>query len=342
MQHREDAPTSTTMAHAHDAGGKLIREWWWLGWSQELPVHSDQWQRYPPTVEYHLSTAYDALRLEGRCQGLVLDLEPVTEGKQPYQVWMAQPVMVENKNEPALLGKLAIAGYTKDLWQLPKEQFPATVRGGGDVRIGFYQIYKEHVEQLNVLNDYLTDSRSLPCAITSPIRRRVVIRIEMERPAFIHQDVNRFRKKKDPLPPAEAVFQWWCDDTSGGVGHWEKYPPDVCLQLERELTTNEGFKNCEVPVPIYTDTYSVKRLSRERPVVLVEQSKAQGVRENILPRRLLTLDCEHFDDMDRATDNCFVQFRNGEPKRRRPVRRVRLPAQEDVDDANRNILVHPQ
>lgn len=174
------------------------REWWWLGWGQEVPVRTEQWVRYSQAIEYHLSASYDAMRLEGRRQGLVLDLGPFTEGEQPYQVWMAKAVTVENTNEPALVGKLAIAGYTRDLWQLPKEQLPAAVQRGGKVRTGFYQIFKEHVEQLQVLNDYLTDARSPPCPITSPVRRRVVILIETERPAFIFQDVNRFRKKKSP------------------------------------------------------------------------------------------------------------------------------------------------
>jgi len=55
--------TSTTlrasnMAHTQNAGGKCIeREWWWLGWSQELPVSSDQWMRYKPAVEHHLSAS---------------------------------------------------------------------------------------------------------------------------------------------------------------------------------------------------------------------------------------------------------------------------------------------
>jgi len=269
--------------------------------------------------------------MEGRNEGLVLDLGPFTEEQQPYQVWMAQPVTVKNRNVPELLGKLAIAGYTRDLWQLPTEQFPATVQEGGEVTIGLYQIYKEHVEQLKVLNDYLTDVRSRPCPITSPIRRRVVILIERERPAFT-QDANRFRKQKavaikaevhDPIPPTEAVFQWWWGDPSGGVGHWKSYHPHVCLQLEKELASNEGFKNCKVPVPIDGVRYSLKRLSEERPFDFVEQSNVQGFRESFLPSHVLTLDCELFDDVDRATSNCFVQFQNGNPKHRRPVRRVR-------------------
>jgi len=190
------------------------------------------------------------------------------------------------------------------------------------------------VEQLKGLNDYLTDAGSPPCTITSPIRRRVVILIETERPAFIFQDVDRFRKKKapattsepevhDPIPLAGAVFQWWCGDPLGGGGHWKNYHPHVCLRLEKELATNEGFKNCEVHVPIDGVRYSLKRLSRERPFDFVKQSNMQSFRENFLPNHVLTLDCGLFDDVDRVTGNCFVQFQNGNPKRRRPVRSVR-------------------
>jgi len=49
----------------------------------------------------------------------------------------------------------------------------------------------------------------------------------------------------------------------------------------------------------------------------------QGFRETLLPSHVLTLDCGLFDDVDRASGNCFVQFQNGSTRRRRPVRRVR-------------------
>jgi len=199
--------------------------------------------------------------------------------------------------------------------------------------MGFYQIRREHVEQLQVLNDFLTDARSLPCTITSEIRRRVVIPIETERPACL-QDANRFRQTKAPAissEPAVVVFQWWRGDPWQRVGHWESYPPQVCLQLEKELAANEGFKNCEVPVSIDGDKYSpidgvrysLMRISRERPFDFVEQSNVTGFPEPFLPSDVLTLDDGLFNDMDRTTGNFFVQFRNGNPKHRRPVRRVR-------------------
>jgi len=46
------------MAHSQNVGGKLIKhEWWWLAWLQKLPVRADQWVRYDPAVEYHLSAS---------------------------------------------------------------------------------------------------------------------------------------------------------------------------------------------------------------------------------------------------------------------------------------------
>jgi len=102
------------------------------------------------------------------------------------------------------------------------------VHRGGQIRTGFYQIHKEHVEQLKLLNDYLTDARSLPCTINSPIWRKVVILAETDRPVFIFQDVNRFRQKReaatrlelevhDPIPPRGGSLL----SGGGGVTHLE-------------------------------------------------------------------------------------------------------------------------
>jgi len=301
-------------------------------------VRQEQWVRYTPTVEYHLTASYEAMRVEGRNQGLVLDLGPFTEGEQPYQVWQAKPVTVENQNESKLLGKLAIAGYTRDLWFLPKEQLPTSVSRSGlvsEVRTGFYQIHREHAAQLEVLNEYLTNAQSPPCPITSPIRRRVVLLIETERPAFIFQDVNRFRKKKaqaaipaqpevhDAIPPEEAVFQWWWGDPYGGIGHWKNYHPHVCANLEKALATNTDFQDCKVEVPIDEVRYCLRRISRDNPFDYVEQSNMQGFREPFLPSHVVTVEHGLFEDVERASGNCFVQFQRGNPKRRRPVRRVR-------------------
>jgi len=88
--------------------------------------------------------------------------------------------------------------------------------------IGLYQIHKEHLEQLQVLNDYLTNARSPPCTITA------VVVIETERPAFMFQDMNRFRQKReaatrlelevhDPIPPRGGSLL----SGGGGVTHLE-------------------------------------------------------------------------------------------------------------------------
>jgi len=48
-----------------------------------------------------------------------------------------------------------------------------------------------------------------------------------------------------------------------------------------------------------------------------------GFREIFLPEHIVTVDNFLYDDLTKSLDNCFVQFQNGNPRRRRPVRRIR-------------------
>lgn len=312
------------------------REWWWLGWEQKLPVDPTQWARYEPNVSYHLCASLDAMTVEGRADGLVLDLAPFTDPPSPYQVWRARPVEVTNTNEPELCGKLAIAGYSKDLWDLPKEQLPPSAKHG-KVVAGFYQVRRDHTKQLEEMNRYLTDSRNPYWPFTEPPRRRVVILIEIERPGFMFGDVDRFRKRRvptvrpaieevehDSVPPGEAVFQWWWGDPQeGGIGHWKNYHPHVSARLEKALSENRRFSNCMESVQIDEVRYNLQRISRDLPFDYVGQSSQGGFREPFLPSHIITVDFGLYDEQTRMTRNCFVQFQRGNPKRRRPVRRVR-------------------
>jgi len=169
-----------------------------------------------------------------------------------------------------------------------------------------------------------------------------VILIEIDRPKFMFGDVDRFRKKKHLLPPAlveatahdavpagKAVFQWWWGDPNEGMkGHWKNYHPHVSARLEQALLEqalleNDRFKNCLEAVPIDEVRYSLQRISRERPFDYMDRSNlGAGFREPFLPSHIITVDFGIYDQHTRMTSNCFVQFQQGNPKRRRPVRRI--------------------
>eukprot|EP00439_Symbiodinium_sp_Y106_P008826 s5059_g1.t1 len=70
---------------------------------------------------------------------------------------------LHSMNEGELEGHLAIAGYTKALWELPRDMLPPTPAAKhGKVIAGFYQVHKDSVEPLEVFLRYLTDTNSRP------------------------------------------------------------------------------------------------------------------------------------------------------------------------------------
>jgi len=319
------------------AGGEQIqREWYWLNGEQKKPIDVRAWMRYEPTQEIHLSMSYTAMQMEERTEGVVVDLAYFSSPPSPYKVCRANPIEVVNPNH-SLKDGLAIAGYPKDLWYAPLHQLPPMAKHG-KVVTGFYQIHRDYVDMLKELNEYLGDpqNRNDPTA-REPCRRRVVILIEIERAKHFFGDVDRFRRKRtstptvaladagehDSVPPGEAVFQWWWGDPMTGWGHWKNYHPHVSAHLEKMLATREGFRSCHESVAIDEVRYRIQRISRERPFDYLQQNLAGNFRETFMPEHIVTIDNSMFDDMTRATSNCFVQFQNGNPKRRRPVRRIK-------------------
>eukprot|EP00927_Polykrikos_kofoidii_P046488 TRINITY_DN40718_c0_g1_i1.p1 TRINITY_DN40718_c0_g1~~TRINITY_DN40718_c0_g1_i1.p1 ORF type:complete len:711 (-),score=118.83 TRINITY_DN40718_c0_g1_i1:160-2292(-) len=313
-------------------------EWWWLDFEQKMPVRVDQWKQYDPAVTVHLSASYAAMKLENRDSGLVLDLEAWSNPPSPYQVWRGKPIEVCNPNEPTRRrGGLSIAGYDRELWEFPQEQLPPSARKGKCIK-GFYQIFKPHVPLLEQLEKHLADGSARALAPSEQVRRRVVMLIEIERPNFMFAGVDRFRKKRhgkaatekaepvhDPVPPGDAVFQWWFGDPRpGGWGHWKSYLPHVSNKLEEAYTSNWSFREGQEAFPIDAVRYSLKKVTRERPFDFMDQQHAGTIfREPFMPQNVLTVDCPLYDEATRALGNCFVQFQNGNPKRRRPVRRIR-------------------
>jgi hypothetical protein len=299
-------------------------------------VHRDQWVPYDPAVSFHLSESVKAMLADGRSCGLVLDLGTFTAPPQPYQVWMGNALEVTNPSAGHLLGKMTFAGYPTDMWtDLVPDALPIEAKQGRVVA-GYYQVRSDHVTELHSLENYLSDTSGLLYAPLDP-RRRVVIMIEIERPDFVYKDPNRFRNKKvregqpqaslgaaamenDAVPLGEAVFQWWWGDPNdGGKGHWKNYHPHVSAQLEETLKNDQDFVTCRAPMSIDGVRYMLQRITRECPFDYLGKES----REQFLPEHVVTIDHGLYDGPTRIMDNCFVQFQKGNPKRRRPVRRIR-------------------
>jgi len=337
------------MAQAPAGGtGTLRREWWFLGGPQEKPVRADQWLQYDPPVQFHLSAQVDAMRMEGNEDGLVLDMGPFTEPPLPYQIWCSRAgVECLNNNEPAHVGQGMRAGFPKELWELGPDQLPASARHGIVVK-GFYQIHGGHIQHLQSLERYLQDGSSRPIThfvtLEGPIRRRVVLLIEFERPNFMFGNMNRFRKIKvaesgaasardvatsgeagehDNVPAGEAVFQWWWGDPYTGWGHWKNYHHHVSDRLEREYSSNQQLRNCQDVIALDGARYMLQKISAEKPFDYLDDNLTQNFREPFLPAHIVRVDHPLFDEQTRLLGNTFVQFQKGNPKRRRPVRRVR-------------------
>lgn len=324
-------------------------EWWWLNGEQRTPINVQQWVRYEPQVSYHLSASYSAMLAENSAEkeGLVLDLEAWTDPPLGYQIWRGREVEVRNSKAGQLtVGQHAIAGYPKELWKPGTSQLPASAKDG-IIQAGFYQVRKDHVKYMKKLDEFIGDSSCPDDPFPEPPRRRVVILIVISRPAFIF-GADRFRSslrrirsgikgnkpeekqipipiqnaEHDSIPQDAAVFQWWWGDPEpGGVGHWKNYHPHISAKLEQAFATNQQFRNCETPIEIDPVRYMLQRITKDHPFDYRAQS--ENFREPFLAQHVTKVDYFLFDDQARILNHCFVQFQRGNPKRRRPVRRVR-------------------
>ncbi|CAK0790717.1 unnamed protein product [Prorocentrum cordatum] len=342
-------PASSRSAAGHfepacerSAAARKRYEWWWLNGHNRKPIRAEQWVAYEVAAQYHLTASWESMQLEGNTTGIVLDLAPFTSPPSPYQVWRAGAIEVTNKNAADMFGQLAIAGFPKDLWELPPASLPRSAKQGKVVS-GFYQVHGEHATLVHELSRYLGD----PWASVAPEtpRRRVVLLIEQDRPDFIFAGVDRFRKRtthekigaasrllageSDSVPAGEAVFQWWWGNPVSGIGHWKNYHQHVSAKLEAMLAENSRFRTGEEPVEIDPVRYCLQRISTDKPFDFLEQNRLNTFREPFLPEFVLAVDSLFqngqpvFDHQARLTSNCFVQFHKGNPRRRRPVRRVR-------------------
>lgn len=127
--------------------GAPVRRWFFLGGSQCRPISHDQWEEYSPDVAYHLNSAFDEMLLDGRTDGLLLDLAPFTNPPAPYQVWKGIPEMVKNPREmdPLLAccgGRMVqkVAGFDSSLWDMNADELPPVARQASLVK-HFYQVH---------------------------------------------------------------------------------------------------------------------------------------------------------------------------------------------------------
>lgn len=336
------AANRTGCAPSQGVAADTRRQWFWLAAAeQKLPLKAEYWQPYEPELQYHLSASYNAMCMEGRTQGLVLDLSFFTTPPSPYQVWRARPEEVLNEREFDAYrssNNMCVAGFPSNLWPSLPSMLPPVARHGRVVA-GFYQIRPDQIAPLDQLMDYLREPSSGPNPLDEPPKRRVVLLVEIERPNFMFGSVDRFRKKKpvaaapaagqappgenDQVPAGEAVFQWWWGDPNTGWGHWKNYHPHVSARLEQELATNPLFASGEGVVSIDDVRYNLQRISQDRPFNYLDDNVHGNFREVFLPENVVTVQNPLYDEQTRLTNNCFVQFQKGNPKRRRPVRRIR-------------------
>eukprot|EP00747_Dinoflagellata_sp_TGD_P029905 gnl/TRDRNA2_/TRDRNA2_134259_c0_seq1.p1 gnl/TRDRNA2_/TRDRNA2_134259_c0~~gnl/TRDRNA2_/TRDRNA2_134259_c0_seq1.p1 ORF type:complete len:666 (+),score=105.72 gnl/TRDRNA2_/TRDRNA2_134259_c0_seq1:108-2000(+) len=273
------------------------------------------------------------MRLQDNCHGLLLSLQAFTDPPRNHQIWRARPIEVQNKHQATLLGRLAIAGLPKERWECSPHALPPSAKHGCVVT-GFYQVASEHAQKVEDLGKLLSDPASPPLP-NERLRVRVVILIELERPGFM-SNPDRFWKKKtttqssigsttslqtehDEVPRGEAVFQWWWGDPMSGFGHWKSYHPHVSARLDEAFRSNQAFQDCREAIAIDDVRYSLQRILKDRPFNYLDEPS----REPFLPEHIVTINDPIYDEQARLTKNCFVQFQNGNPKRRRPVRRVR-------------------
>jgi len=105
----------------------------------------------------------------------------------------------------------------------------------------------------------------------------------------------------------------------------------VSNRLEEALRHNTDFRECRAAVPIDAVRYSLQRITAQQPFNYLDRNIDGNFREQFLPASVLTVDSPIYDEVSRFTNNCFVQFQTGNPKRRRQVRRIRRGEAAGID-----------
>uniref|UniRef100_A0A7S2Q919 Uncharacterized protein n=1 Tax=Zooxanthella nutricula TaxID=1333877 RepID=A0A7S2Q919_9DINO len=268
-----------------------------------------------------------------------------TDPPLPYIVCKGRIVTVRN---PAcgqeMQGLRTVAGMPLELWDEPAKHqslLPKSFRGIGCVIGYFYQVHHESVGHLEQLERHFEDATGrTPAPAVNP-RRRVVIFVQL--PSTLGGDVRRFARRRSSGAmemPTESVtvidaangaeqdntpiYEWWLGPAppqhlvqSPPEGRWKPYHPQVCRRLEAAYQNNHSFRSGEAPTDVDGVRYMMQHVIAERPFDYFGAPS----REPFLAENKVTVDHPCFSAMDRASQNCFMQFQKGNPQRRRPARR---------------------
>jgi len=313
-------------------------------------------------VSFQLSSSYDTLQRDGRESGQLLDMSMFTDPPLPYSVYKGSEVVVRNRHAPVhLFGQPVVAGFPTELWgevedtpsMLPRDVRTWVDMGIGVVVGGFYQIHHDSVSALRELDAFMSDNTGRSSAPSSPPRRRVVMCIEFPpgwtegggaAPPYIASQQQQQRTAQPPpvpqAPPAvpegaAPVYEWWFGDrptqeACGGskpFGFWKRYHPKVCQQLEacwqRDLNKQTAWNVDGV-------RYMITCIEEGNPFDYTGYPSRDPFDESLV----ITTAYPCYEELDRATGNCLVQFHKGNPALRRPARRRPNP-EEIASNATR-------
>mmetsp|Transcript_9448 Transcript_9448/g.22394 ORF Transcript_9448/g.22394 Transcript_9448/m.22394 type:complete len:687 (+) Transcript_9448:23-2083(+) len=320
----------------------------------EAQFPSDAWCEYDAEVSFQLSESYQSLLERGEAgDSKMLDLSMFSDPPLPYQIWHGRQVPVRHPSAPSRLqGKDVVGGFRSDFWTRLESKVPMLPRlaaqwvdmGVAKVVGGFYQIHQDHLRSLDELLRWLGDASGQSQRPGVEPRKRIVLMIEF--PAGWHRKTGQSSSAKpagqDVAPLEEGdppVYEWWYGDRPPQSeclgrqlrGFWRRYHPAVCRRLEQIWQHNMDFRECRVGADIDGVQYMMQRITAEKPFV---GTGGQGSGGPFDERHVITVDYPCYEELDRVTVNCLVQFRRGDCNRRRPARR-RMNAEEIARNAAR-------
>jgi len=340
-----------------------VRKWYYLGGEfrdtdgkrttdpGEARFPPEAWFAYDPEVSFQLSESYESLIRQGeRGDTRLLDISMFSEPPLPYEIWQGRKVVVRNPSATSrLIGKSVVGGFRGDIWtrladrpeMLPKCAAQWVDMGVATIVGGFYQIHREHLGNLAQLLSFLEDPDGLAHAPAVEPRKRLVMMIEF--PGGWH-DVRRALEPtgqdvaalEDGDPP---VYEWWYGDRfpeSECVGKqlrgfWRRYHPTVCRRIEAAWQHMAGFQDCSIAADVDGVRYMMHRVVPNKPF---DYSGREGRGALFQEAMCLSIDYPCYEELDRVTGNCLVQFRKENANRRRPARR-RVNAEEIARNAAR-------
>ena len=305
---------------------KMERLWFYLDGINTKPINSSKWKLYPKDVMFHLNAQLNIMNTE-RKKGLILNIEPFTNPPLPYSIFFGEPQDVINpKVSNHIKRHKILAGFFSELWDFDYQQELPNVSSCFYAYKYFYQVRNDHIELIDKLNDHfndLTGNTPRPHG-HSRLAVRIVVAIEFQSqqlPSQISQYDSVSDAMDDDVGNYFATYQWWYGNVNNkDKGMWKSYHPKICKKIEEQFTNNPHFRQCDEPIDIDGVRYQLQRISSRKPFDYTKSD--QRFREPFEDWCIIDKNHILYDDQLRALDNCFVQFQKGNPKKRRPVRRI--------------------